>query len=207
MKIAVFNKGTGRINRIVDVPVGHAALNAQQDEDWIPVTVENDETHYVDVATMQLVAIPLQPTEFHDWDATFKQWSPQLAEAKKAKLALLLQEYRRRKELPIAYDSKTLDTDEPAREQLLFHAFEFAERARLNQPAPAAARIWENADGTFHSFATDTGFRNWLGGFVITLSERTAQLRIAARQHAQAIRALTTVEDVLAYDLTTGWGS
>lgn len=128
-----------------------------------------------------------------------------LPEARRQKLRRLLEEYGLRKELPLAYDAKTLDTDDEAREQLMFKAFEFAERARLNQPAGAAARVWENADNTFFTFDTDQQFRNWLGGFVITLSNRIAQQRIALRQHAQNIKALTTVEDILAYDITVGW--
>lgn len=144
-------------------------------------------------------------SEFHEWNVLTRSWVPLLAKAKQEFIFRAVVEYRRRKELPLTYDAKTLDTDDEAREQLMFKAFEFAERARLNQPAGAASRVWENADNTFFTFDTDQQFRNWLGGFVITLSNRTAQQRIALRQHVQNIRALTTVEDIIAYDITVGW--
>lgn len=145
------------------------------------------------------------PSPFHTWDWNTKTWLPQLAKAKLHVMQLAISEYRRQKELPIVYDGKSLDTDDEAREQLSFAALEFAERARLNQPATAAGRVWENANGTFYRFDTDAQFRNWLGGFVIVLGNRTAQQRLALRQHVRAVRALSTVEDVLAYDVTQGW--
>lgn len=205
MRIAIFDTITGQILRTATVPAGSANLNVGPGEDWVAADTEQDDTHYVDVTTLQFIAFPPRPSEFYTWDWTTKAWDPDLASAKREKIRLVLAEYYVRKELPIVYDSKTLDTNDEAREQLMFKAFEFAERARLNQPAGAASRIWENADGTFHMFATDAGFRNWLGGFVITLSDHVAQLRIAVRNHVQNIRALTTVEAVIAYDITVGW--
>lgn len=202
--IIVFNKVTGQILKNV-FAADTDLLTYQTETEGALLSTEfvDDEMFYINGNVPH--AMPAKPSQFHDFDFVTKTWLPRLPQAKAQKLAQLLKEYRRRKELPLDYDSKVLDAGEDAREQLTFKAFEFAERVRLNQPAGAAARIWENADGTFHAFATDTGFRNWLGGFVIALSERTAQLRIAARQHAQNIRALTTVEGVLGYDITTGW--
>lgn len=157
------------------------------------------------LADTVFVERPARVSEFHEWDAVTRSWTPVLAKARQETAFRAAAEYRRRKELPILYDGKTLDTDDEAREQLMFKAFEFAERVRLNQPAGAAARVWENADNTFFVFDTDIQFRNWLGGFVITLSNRTAQQRLALRTHVQNIKALTTVEDILAYDITVGW--
>lgn len=169
------------------------------DSDILP----NISTIYVENGI--IVSIPPKPSEFYAFDYATKQWIPQLARAKEAKIKAVIVEYKRQKELPLSYDAKILDTNEEAREQLLFKAFEFAERTRLSQPAGAAARVWENADNTFFVFDTDTQFRNWLGGFVITLSNRIAQQRLALRTHVQNIRALTTVKDILAYDITVGW--
>lgn len=153
----------------------------------------------------EILEKPPQPTLFSVWDDATNSWLPDVSSAKSRHSFLAVEEYRRRKELPLSYDGKILDTDDEAREQLMFKAFEFAERARLNQPAGAAARVWENADNTFFRFDTDIQFRNWLGGFVIALSDRTAQQRLALRQHVQNIKALTTVEDIIAYDITVGW--
>lgn len=171
---------------------------------YVPVT---DDLFEADVyyANGEVLQKPPPPTTFSVWDEVANAWVPDLAAAKQRYSFLAVEEYRRRKELPLSYDNKTVDTDADAREQLMFKAFEFAERARLNQPAGAAARVWENADNTFFRFDTDIQFRNWLGGFVIALSDRTAQQRLALRQHVQNIKALTTVEDILAYDITVGW--
>lgn len=205
MKIAIFITATGQILRVVEAPVGSATLQLAAGEDWIPAENETDETHYVDTSTLTLVAIPPRQTQFHTWDPATRAWVPNVPAAKSVRVNDLLAEYRRRKDLQLVYDAKALDAGLEAREQLVFKAFEFAERARLAQPATGASRVWENADGSFYTFAADGPFRNWLGGFVIALSDRTAQQRLALRQHVQNIRALTTVEDILAYDITVGW--
>lgn len=204
--IIVYDKSTGEILQNIAAVDADAALYETPSRGVILATEARLDTEwYYDTAQGQFIAIPAQPSKFHVWNSATKTWNPQLSRAKRARLSDALKEYRSRKELPIIYDAKTLDTDNEAREQLMFKALEFAERVRLKQPANAAARVWENADGTFHTFATDNGFRNWLGGFVITISERVAQQRLVLRMHVQNIRALTTVEAVLAYDITTGW--
>lgn len=204
--IIVFDRATGSIVRRIHGADGTSEFYKTETEDVIvqPDDV-SDDRFYIDTVAHKFVNIPEPLTEFDEWDSSLHQRVTNLHLAQKRRVSQVISEYRRRKELPLMYDNKVLDTDDAAREQLMFKIFEFEERARLNQPAGVAARAWENSDGTFHTFGTDAELRNWLGGFVIALSERTAQLRVATRRHAKSIRSLTNVDAVMAYDVTAGW--
>lgn len=198
----VYRRSTGEVLRILTLLPNDTLDTLGDDEAVVDGRVSSD--FYIG-ANETPIKRENSPGPFYTWDWGTKTWVPQLAAAKERVIALAVLEYRRQKELPIVYDAKMLDSDDEAREQLVFSAFEFAERARLSQPGTAASRVWENKDGTFYKFDTDAQFRNWLGGFVIALGNRTAAQRKILRQHVLNIRACVSVADVLSYDYTTGW--
>jgi hypothetical protein len=73
MRAAIFATATGRINRIIQAPIGNINLNVGEGEDWIEVGPEvNDETHYVDA--FQLTQITERPSPYHTFDFELHEW-------------------------------------------------------------------------------------------------------------------------------------
>lgn len=79
MKSTVFNKVTGQILRMVNVPVGMASVQLTgSNEDWIEGDYPDDQ-FYIEGFTP--VAIPEQPSHNHVFNYITKQWEdPRTAE-------------------------------------------------------------------------------------------------------------------------------
>jgi hypothetical protein len=104
-------------------------------------------------------------------------------------------ERERRGYLPIAYAGSTLDADAKAQRNISSWQVQIA--AGVQVPS---GFVWRDANNVDH--AADAAFINGLGA-AITI--RGTLLYQAAWTHKANIQALTTVEDILAYDITTGW--
>lgn len=82
MKYAIYDQGSGRISRVISCPEEFVALSCGEHEAALPVSNENDATHYV--AGGELVPFPQRPSEYHEWDWNSMCWALDVAGAWRA---------------------------------------------------------------------------------------------------------------------------
>lgn len=204
MIVVVYDPATGEILRTVTAPDDLIADNVQAGEAYLETSeFVTGDTHYVD--SWGLVEKPPRPSGFHQWDSVTRQWAADLPAAKAFVQQLVDRQRARRIAFPLAYDGKSLDADESARTNLSNKITEMAQRASLSLPTPAELLVWRDADNNTWSWATPVEYANWLGGFAVAMAERGTLNYMTAWQHKTNLDALTTVEDVLAYDFSGGW--
>ena len=145
-----------------------------------------------------IVSRPSQPSPHHEWDWTTKSWLPNLDAAKAAKKAEIETELSRRLYLPC----NGFDADKISRERISG----MIARLQRGDGLPAGWLGWRDASNDMHWVADDaaTVLAN-LTALSRAIENREQALLIAAWQHKAAIAALTSVEALLAYDVTAGW--
>lgn len=204
MIVAIYDETTGEILRTVSASADLIAANVQAGEVYVEVSeFVTGDTHYVDSGA--LVEKPPQPSGFHQWDSTTRQWVADLAAVRSFARHRVDRERERRIASPLAYDGKSLDADDTARTNLSNKITEMDKRIALGITTPPQLLVWRDANNTTWSWATPVDYVNWLGGFAVAMAERGTLNYMAAWQHKANIDALTTVEDVLAYDFSGGW--
>lgn len=153
-------------------------------------------------AAQEIVEVPEPPTEHHEWDALTKTWLPNVNAALAARKAVLERVRLSHSTAPITYDSAPFDADALARERIS------GTLARLQRGdgLPEGWVGWRDYDNAMH-WATDmpATVQTHLAGLSAAIENREQALLIAAWQHKATLDALTTVEAILAHDLTTGW--
>jgi len=139
-----------------------------------------------------------RPNDFYQWDINSESWLPNLDAAKAAKKGEIEAELARRLYLPCnGFDADTL-----SRERISG----MISRLQRGDPLPAGWVGWRDASNQ-QQWATDdaaTVLAN-LTALSRAIEDREQALLIAAWQHKAAIAALTSVEALLAYDVTTVW--
>lgn len=153
----------------------------------------DDVMHYVDQG--QLIRSEPRPNEFNEWSWITKEWIPSIDSAKSKKKDEVERERERRNQLPIAYAGAVFDADTTAMRNISGWQVQLAAGATL--PTGFAWRDHYNIN-----HPADADFVNGLGAAITT---RGTQLYVAAWQHKANLDALTTVEEVIAYDLAQGW--
>lgn len=148
---------------------------------------------------------PARPTEFHEWDRESESWLPNIVEAKKTLKADVQNELSRRSVSPIVVGDIVLDADAVAQNNLANKLQEVNERIRLGMPMPSDLLVWKDASNAVRCWANIESYKDWLSTFAIALAERGTRLYQAAWSHKDAIEAMTTIDDVLAYDASIGW--
>jgi hypothetical protein len=145
-----------------------------------------------------IVRRPAKPAPHHDWDWTSKSWLPNLDAAKAAKKTEIETELSRRLYLPC----NGFDADNVSRERISGTIA----RLQRGDGLPAGWLGWRDASNDMHWAADDaaTVLAN-LTALSRAIENREQALLIAAWQHKAAIAALTSVEALLAYDVTAGW--
>lgn len=142
-----------------------------------------------------VVDVPAAPTPHHNWDWATKTWVSNLAEAKESKKNAVSTLRKAHNYLPISYSSSVFDADETAQRNV--SAWQTQLAAGTDLPPGFVWRDYNNVD-----HPADAAFINGLGT-AITL--RGTVLYQVAWVHKAAIDALSSIEDVLAYDITAGW--
>jgi len=146
---------------------------------------------------------PTQPTPFHDWDKATHTWIANLQQAKEAKKLEITLERNTRLVTPVTYDNKLLDGDEDAKRRIVQKLLEISTATLLEEnPSPM---FWRDANNNIHTWTDVPTFTLWLQGLVIVLGVRETAVMAASWVHKDAIDALTTVEEVINYNYSTGW--
>lgn len=141
---------------------------------------------------------PPRPTDFHDWSGVTKSWLPNLDAARESKLQQVATELSTRLYLPC----NGFDADKVSRERISGTIA----RLQRGDGLPAGWIGWRNASNQ-QQWATDdaaTVLAN-LTALSRAIEDREQALLATAWQHKAAIAALTDIDAVLAYDVTTGW--
>ena len=132
------------------------------------------------------------------------QLVPDLDAMKRRKAKLIERERDLRLSAPIIeYDGMRLDADPLSKQNLQDKITAVNARASSGKPPSAAMLVWRDADNVMHSFASLNAYRAWLDGFVIALEERGMQAWGWSWAKKDQLAAMTTVEEVLAFDPTT----
>jgi hypothetical protein len=152
-----------------------------------------------------IVSRPSQPSPHHEWDWTTKSWLPNLPAAITSRKNAIDQERDRRINSPLTYNGKNLDADARARENLKSKLEEIKSREALSLPMPTSMLVWRDADNVTHSWPTQEAYKAWLEGFTVAMSERGTMNYAAAWQHKANIASLTTIEDIMNYNVEEGW--
>lgn len=143
------------------------------------------------------VPIPTKPSNSHEWDWTSKTWVPNIDGARLLRKVEIESERERRGYLTIQHAGSAFDAD--AKAQRNISAWQAQIAAGVSIPS---GFVWRDANNVDHP--ADAAFVNALGE---AITVRGTMLYQAAWTHKAAIAALSTVEDILAYDITTGWPS
>lgn len=159
-------------------------------------------SYYIDYQTSrvvngEVVTIPKKPEEWFIWDNATEGWidpSP-LAVLKKKKSDEITQMRERRNLSPISYQNVIFDADEEAQRNVSAWMTNIA--AGQNPPT---GFVWRAYDNTNHP--ADAEFVVGLGNAITLRGTRLYQRSWIKKAE---IEALTTAEEVKAYDITTGW--
>lgn len=138
---------------------------------------------------------PPAPSQSHRWDWSIKSWVADLGAARASRKQHIDAEREQRNALPIAYQGALFDADIQAQRNISAWQTQLAAGAVL-----PADFVWRDANNVNHP--ADAAFVHGLGA-AITL--RGTQLYQAAWAHKVALDALTSMNAILAYDVTTGW--
>jgi len=110
-EITIYNPN-GEITRWVDCLESFHALQVSGDEAYVVGRV-SDQTHYMDPATALPVAKPSQPSEYHVFNYTTKQWEDPrtLQDLKSAQWATIKQARSNAEYAGFTWDGSTFDSD------------------------------------------------------------------------------------------------
>jgi len=207
IRAGVYNPQTGQIIRVVGCPEQH--LNLQIDHETEAALILTDDigmkTHYVnvDASPHTFVAIPESPSEFHDWDPIDKAWVLSVERMRFDLLDQISYLFIIKKHLPILHDSKTMDADQTAMDNI---AGKLKEIEILGLNYPTDMLLWRDANNDNHSWPDVESYKTFLEGLVVAISQRTTRLYLDSWQKKAEIDALDSL-NIASYDVEQGWSA
>lgn len=158
-----------------------------------------DDSHFVDVDTKAVCAIPPRPTSAHIWDWSTKSWLPSLSRAQAAKRVEIERERDRRiTSQVISYDGKNLDADAVSIDRLAKKLAALDAYEKLGEVMPVDMLFWRDADNVTHTFASHAQYKVWLAGLAVAIDVRGSQAFAWSWEKKALMDAASTVGDVLA---------
>lgn len=114
-----------------------------------------------------------------------------------------------RNQYAIAVNGVMFDGDKVAQDNLKNKIEEVRSRIDLGIGMPAELLVWRDANNTTHAWGNINEYYAWLQSFAVALSDRGTRLYLAMWAHKAAIQALIDaqepIDEIAAYDVTTGW--
>lgn len=161
------------------------------------------DTHWVpDVNHPSVAALSARPSIYHRFDYAQRAWvlTPIALDTAKNKVIKAIEQYADDlHNAPIAYDSKSLDADPVARENISGKVNQL--KAEIDLSISSANLFWKDADNVVHSWTSATVYSEWLQGLVIAIASRRTNLYALVWQAKADVAALTDIADVLAFDV------
>lgn len=202
MIFTIYEKASGRIERVVSCPDDLVA-HQYDPETHAHIEGSADDSQFY-VGGGEFVAMPERPSAHHvfDWDA--KEWvDPRPVEFfKNAKRQEIERERVRRTAAPVEYDGKTLDADKTAQSNIANKLLEIDGRLAIGLDMPPELLVWRDYHNQNHTFATMEGYREWLHGLTIAISQRGTEAYAWSWAKKELLDSLTTIEDVQGMDLS-----
>jgi hypothetical protein len=196
----IYEKSTGIVDKAIHGHPDAVALNVGDGQAFIEVESEvvAQLPEYSYVEGGRWITAPAQPSPYHAWDWPTKSWIADLSAAASARARDVAIELDRRNSAPCA----GFDADKLSRDRIS----SMIARLQRGDGLPAGWIGWRDASNDMHWVADDaaTVLAN-LTALSRAIENREQALLIAAWQHKAAIAALTSVEALLAYDVTAGW--
>ena len=195
--ILIYSRQTGRILRYVNAPVEELTFQTQDGEAaMISDSAASGETNYIENG--ELVPFPAKPSPHHEWDWTTKSWLPNLDAAREAKVQQVAVELNKRLYLPC----NGFDADNVSRNRISGTIA----RLQRGDGLPVGWIGWRDAANEMH-WATDdaaTVLAN-LTTLSRAIEDREQALLATSWQHKASIASLTSIEDILNYNVEGGW--
>jgi hypothetical protein len=199
-----FSTITGEILSLYELPEEYLAAQLSTDEDAVEGFV-NPEQYYINTTTLEPVAFPTSPSQYHTWNWTTHSWDApaSLTAAKEEKKNKINAQRVLLETQPILYDSKLCDADtKTISVNLPGKLKELEARELLSLPIPTGSMFWKDAENNIHAWTDATTYKEWLSGLAIAISERTTTLYGIAWTKKAIVDAMTSLEDILNYDET-----
>jgi hypothetical protein len=203
----IYETTSGKITRVISssyLDFEPTLLNGESNltsEDYV-----DDSLFYINQETV--TAFPSKPSQYHIWDWTSKTYTlntQQLNLAKEKKVTEI-DKLRGSKALQsVTYDNKTLDADAQAQSNINGKLQEIFAREAISLPLVSGEMFWKDTNNVIHSWSNQTDYKLWLQGLVIAISSRNTQLYSIAWTKKAEVEALTGIDDILAYDINSGW--
>ena len=108
------------------------------------------------------------------------------------------------KYIPIVYDGKNLDADVTAQTNISGKIAQIQNEIALS--VPSTDLVWKDADNVVHTWINVNAYLEWLQGLQIAIANRTTALYQTAWTGKSAVDALTTVQEVIDYDINALFG-
>lgn len=165
--------------------------------------IAHPQQHYYDSLAQSLIEKPEQPSVFHSWDWPTKTWLPNLAAAQSARKSVVDQESALRTFAPIAYDNALFDADAEKSRPRITGLYG---RLVRGDGLPDGWVGWRDAANTYHwALASAEVIQDHLAALMSAIENREQALLVSAWTHKANIDLLVSVEEVLAYDINSGW--
>lgn len=197
MKYTVYNLFTGEILRYGEAPSEWCALQAQNSDEVVHIGDSLDAKEFFFDGGAP-VRKSNRPSEHHEWDWTTKSWLPNLDAARESKLQQVAAELSTRLYLPC----NGFDADKVSRERI----GGMIARLQRGDGLPAGWIGWRDAANEMHWAEDDaaTVLTN-LAALARAIEDREQALLATSWQHKASIASLTSIEDILNYNVEGGW--
>lgn len=163
--------------------------------EWVIAEQLDDRRFYIDTRSGTPIPLPPQPTEFHSWDWAERTWRGDVAACRSAINAKINAARAERVAAPLSFAGFRFDASDAAQRNIE------AWRSRLAGGIAAPADfVWRDADNIEHACNAE-----FLWGLSEAIATREFAIYHASWRHKAAIEALTSVDDLLSYDITTDW--
>lgn len=190
MKITKYDHATGRILFVADIPAEFVHL---QDGAFL-VGDADPGRQYVDVIEKKLTDFPARPSADHEWRWDTKEWAASLAHVRERRLKELKDQRDARVNGTFTWDGSVFDADPISQTRILGAAVSAA-------GAPQRFPVnWRTNNNAWRALSAADTSAVWDA----LQTHIQANFSAFATKEAQ-INALTTVEDLQTYDVTTGW--
>lgn len=104
---------------------------------------------------------------------------------------------------PVIYSGFFYDADQIARENIQGKIIEIQSKQALG--ITAAELFWKDTANVIHTWATLSDYLIFLQNLAILIAERGTLLYATAWSKKAEVEALTTVTEVVTYDVNSGW--
>jgi hypothetical protein len=197
----IFYNSDGEIKIVYSGQCLEQMIVINPDLSYIEGDVALVENYYID-ENAEVVEKPVQPTPFHQFHYSIKEWvlsSEQIDKAKKQKKQDITGQADYLHIQPISYDSKLLDADATAQQNISGKITELQNDIALS--ITSTNLFWKDADNVVHTWTDAAEYLTWLQGLFNAITTRRTNLYALSWQGKADIDAMSNIEDITNYSV------